>query len=403
MLRPVFLLILLLIAAAPVSGQQSQVQRCEAMQNSGDAATREYCLGIFAASGHREPRDMTAAMQHYEKAAEMGNADAQAVMGVAYEHGTNVTKNLELAVKWYQKAVAQGHAGAQLNLGQLYAKGEGVPRDAAKARQLIEAAARQGLAPAQRALAELQHGAQKPPGDDLWKQAKARYQGGDKAGAAQLVLKAAQAGHPEAMYEMGYLYEHGDGVAKNIKEAGRWYRAGAEAGDTKAQASFGTMYENGQGVAENWVAAAQWYRKSAEQDNRVGQYMLGRAYQFGVGVPLSLQDALTWYDKASAQGDGQGAYFAKYIRDNHGLDGSQRDEEEQAIMGPLIKRTYPRAPPTGAVFHNKAERLAYVRAVAADNSRLAQQLAHDTQVREYDDCRRAGRDSCHQPVTAAPK
>jgi hypothetical protein len=51
MLQPVFLLILLLIAAAPVSGQQSQVQRCEAMKNSGDAATREYCLGIFAASG----------------------------------------------------------------------------------------------------------------------------------------------------------------------------------------------------------------------------------------------------------------------------------------------------------------------------------------------------------------
>jgi TPR repeat protein len=116
---------------------------------------------------------------------------------------------------------------------------------------------RQGLAPAQRALAELQHGAQKPPGDDLWNQAKTRYQGGDKAGAAQLVLKAAQAGHPEAMYEMGHLYEHGDGVAKNIKEAGRWYRAGAEAGDPKAQASFGTMYENGQGVAENWVADAR--------------------------------------------------------------------------------------------------------------------------------------------------
>jgi hypothetical protein len=85
------------------------------------------------------------------------------------------------------------------------------------------------------------------------------------------------------------------------------------------------------------------------------------------GVPLSLQDALTWYDKAAARGNGQVAYFAKYIRDNHGLDGTQRDDEEQAIMGPMVKRMFPRQPPAGVVFHSKAERLAYVRSVAADN------------------------------------
>lgn len=392
-----------ILLATTAAAQPSQVQRCEAMRGRGDPATLEYCQGIFAANSYGAPRDMDAAIKHYKKAAEMGHAEAQAVMGVAYERGTNVPQDYHQAAQWYEKAAAQGHPGAQLNLGQLYAKGQGVPRDPAKARQLLEAAAKQGLPPAQRALAELRGGPQSPPGDEFWKQGKEKYLAGDKKGAVPLFLKAANAGHSEAMYEMGYLYETGDGVTKDIKEAAGWYRKGAEAGDAKAQRAIGLMYENGTGVPENWIEASSWYRKSANADDAMGQYLFGRAYQYGIGVRLSLTDAITWYDKAAAQGNGDAGYFAKYLRDSHGLDGSSRDQEEQAMLGPLIKRMFVHGPPTGAVFRNKAERLAYVRAVASDDQRAAQQMWHDMQQREYDDCRRAGGQNCHMPVTPAPR
>lgn len=361
---------ILSVAIAPrADAQVSQMQRCIALQQSGgDAATLEYCRGIFAASGYPNgQRDMNAAMTHYEKAAEMGSADAQAVMGVAYERGFQVPKNLALARQWYEKAAAQGYAGAELNLGNMYLNGEGVPRDPEKARQLIQAAANQGLAPAQHALAQLQNGGPAPvPGQDLWAQAKKIYASGDHAGAVPLIQKAAEEGNVTAIYQMGYVYEHADGVTRNYAQAANWYRAAADKGNAEAQASLGNLYEMGEGVPEDWIQAANWYMKAAQQDNELGMFDLGRAYEYGIGVPCDLNTAAGWYDKAAALGNGQAAYFAKYIRDNHGVDGSVRNDQEQAVLPPLIKRIFPPMPPTGRVFHNQAERMAWLRAVAAD-------------------------------------
>jgi TPR repeat protein len=152
----------LLIAVGLVVGMraaaaygQSMVQRCEALvrSRSADAGWSELCQGIFAANGTHGPQDQAAAFQHYQRAAELGNVEAEALLGAVYERGwAGVPRDLNRAVTWYQKAAQQGHAGAKLNLGLLYEKGEGVPKDPGRARSLIEAAAKQGLPPAQRKL-----------------------------------------------------------------------------------------------------------------------------------------------------------------------------------------------------------------------------------------------------------
>ncbi len=375
---------------APAPAQESLLQRCLGLPAGSAPALIEYCQGVIANSGSRGPQDPQAALRHYQKAAEMGLAEAQAVLGVAYERGyAGMKADLRQAASWYEKAAAQGYAGAELNLGQLYMSGNGVPRDPVKGRQLIEAAAKQGLAPAQRALAQLDTGAsQSPSGTDAWNQARARYAAGDHAGAAKLTLEAAQAGHPTAIYEMGYLYEKGDGVPKDLNEAARWYRMGAEKNEAASEAALGLFYEEGWGgLPDDWLEAAKWYAKSAQQDNELGQFRLGRAYEYGIGVPIDLQRAVAWYDKSAAQGDGQAAFAAKYIRDNHGFDGSSRSAEEQALLGPLIGRQIPEVSPQGLLFHNIAERMDYVRALAANEARLKQLMAHNIQQREYDDCR----------------
>lgn len=133
-------------------------------------------------------------------------------------------------------------------------------------------------------------------------------------------------------------------------------------------------------MADNWVEAAQWYLKSAAQDNRSGEFRLGRAYQYGIGVPLSLAEAAKWYDKAAAQGDSQAAYFAKYIRDNHGFDTTFESAQEKAIMAPYLMQPWMlRMPPTGRVFHSTAERLDYfrgwARAAAAYESCMSRHFA----------------------------
>jgi len=400
-MRPWFVLAAALTIGLPVSAHaQSMVQHCEAMLNnrSADAGWTEFCQGIFAANGTHGPQDQAAAFRHYQRAADLGNVEAQATLGLAYERGwAGVPRDIGRAVSWYEKAAQQGHAGAELNLGLLYEKGDGVPKDPARARSLIEAAAKQGLAPAQRKLAELQQGKKSVPGTDLWEEGKKRYLAGDHPAAAQLILKAAQAGNPDAQNEIGYLYEAGDGVPKNPGEAAKWYQAGAAQGHARCEFALGSLYEAGRGVKENWDEAARWYGKSAMQDDEYGMFSLGRAYQYGIGVPLDLTTAITWYDKAAAKGHGQAAFFAKYLRDNHGTDGSSRTPEEQAMLGPLIQRMVLTAPPLGHTFHSSAERIAYIRAVAQDERLRKAQMFWNMNKSEYDACRRDGRDNCRSP------
>jgi TPR repeat protein len=180
------------------------------------------------------------------------------------------------------------------------------------------------------------------------------------------MLQAAEAGNPTATYEMGYLYENGDGVAQDPVQAAQWYMKGAALGEASSEAAVGQLYEQGNQVAENWEQAAQWYAKSAQQGNRMGEFRLGRAYQYGVGVPLDLGAAEQWYDKAAAQGHSQAAFFAKYLRDNHGFDRSSYSDEEKAIMAPYEMQPFMlHPPPSGRVFRNSGERMAYFQGWAA--------------------------------------
>jgi len=41
----------------------------------------------------------------------------------------------------------------------------------------------------------------------------------------------------------------------------------AEAGDANAQYDLGGMYEEGQGVEQNYEVALKWYRKAADQSS----------------------------------------------------------------------------------------------------------------------------------------
>ena len=58
----------------------------------------------------------------------------------------------------------------------------------------------------------------------------------------------------------------------------------AEQGFAAAQYNLGVMYDNGQGVRQDDAQAVQWYRKAAEQGHAKAQYNLGVAYINGQGV-----------------------------------------------------------------------------------------------------------------------
>jgi len=61
------------------------------------------------------------------------------------------------------------------------------------------------------------------------------------------------------------MYEQGEGIPQDVREAAIWYRKAADQGDAVGEFNLGTMYDRGEGVPQNRQTAAELYRKSANQ------------------------------------------------------------------------------------------------------------------------------------------
>ena len=71
----------------------------------------------------------------------------------------------------------------------------------------------------------------------------------------------------EAQTILGIMYEKGEGVTENHKEAIKWYQLAAEKGDADAQYKLGLMYSNGEGVLQDNKEAAKWFQLAVEKGN----------------------------------------------------------------------------------------------------------------------------------------
>jgi uncharacterized protein len=129
-----------------------------------------YNLGVAYESGRHVPMDLSEAAAWFERAAELGHADAQLALGIAYDFGKGVEKNPKKAGYWYQRAANQGESQAQFVLGVCFAEGS-------------------------------------------------RGKSKDPVLAAQWFMKSAMQGHAEAQYNLGNRYARGDGVPRDDVEA----------------------------------------------------------------------------------------------------------------------------------------------------------------------------------------
>jgi hypothetical protein len=77
----------------------------------------------------------------------------------------------------------------------------------------------------------------------------------------------AEQGDARAQFNLGLMYDTGEGVPQDDAEAVRWYRLAADQGDATAQYNLGLMYANGQGVPQDYVAAHMWLNLAAAQGN----------------------------------------------------------------------------------------------------------------------------------------
>lgn len=112
----------------------------------------------------------------------------------------------------------------------------------------------------------------------------------------------AEQGSANAQFNLGAMYDSGDGVPEDDAEAAKWYRKAADQGHVNAQFNLGVMYANGEGVNRNAAEAASWYRKAADLGDYRAQYNLSVLYANGEGVLQDSIESYVWLSLAAMSG-----------------------------------------------------------------------------------------------------
>ncbi|GEM_PF-960931 len=123
----------------------------------------------------------------------------------------------------------------------------------------------------------------------------------DRAAVCAFLHAAASNGVVDAMYELGWMYESGDGVATNEVAAFTWYYSAATSGYADAQMKIGWCYDNGVGVSQDVQAAYHWYRAAAESGLPRAQRVVGYCHEYGEGTTQDYSAAVAWYLAAATQ------------------------------------------------------------------------------------------------------
>jgi len=169
----------------------------------------------------------------------------------------------------------------------------------------------------------------------------------DRTEADNWFCKAAEKGHADAQFFLGFLYENGDGVEKSLSTAATWYRKAALQGLSHASYLLAWLYEDGgEGWERDLNEAKEWYRKAVDQGHEDAQgcledlgrkdadgsydYETGLNYETGDGVEKDFAEAAFWFRKAAEKGHAYAQYFLAWLYKDGG-EGLERDLNEAAF------------------------------------------------------------------------
>ena len=129
------------------------------------------------------------------------------------------------------------------------------------------------------------------------------YYSGDYATALREWKPLAEQGDASAQYNLGVMYDKGDGFVQDYKTAVKWYTLAAEQRHASVQNNLGVMYRKGDGVPQDYKTAVKWYTLAAEQGHASAQYNLGFMYENGYGVLRDYVYAHMWANISASNGN----------------------------------------------------------------------------------------------------
>ncbi len=267
-------------------------------------------VGLAAAQNPPVPSDIPdsrytpEAIAEIRSKAEAGNAQAQVVLGQAYEEGNGVPKNEVTAATWYRKAAEQGNAEGQNNLGIMYRMGSGVDQDKAEAVRWYLKAAKQGYGNAYFNIATAYYNGDGVTADFVracaWFIA-AQEAGSDTATEAmqRTIRELRKDNIVDCYFTAGQVLEDGQQAKPQPQRAVYWYEKAGDMGSSVAVWRVADMMARGSGMAPDAVAAAHLRDKALAMDRGPVMVEYGNRLRTGNGATQDLHAAFEMYRKAA--------------------------------------------------------------------------------------------------------
>jgi len=127
----------------------------------------------------------------------------------------------------------------------------------------------------------------------------------------------AERGSTTAQVFVGWMYQVGRGVKKDLEEAGRWYKNAADAGFAEGQFYLGRLHLD----RGNYQEAIHWIVKAASQNHMPALFRLADLYDVGEGVHVDREKAYQLFEQAAKMGHvfAQKEIAVKMIKGHFGI------------------------------------------------------------------------------------
>lgn len=193
-------------------------------------------------------------------------------------------------IPWFEKAFRGGMGFAGRNLYNLYESGEKglVNPQPEKAAEVVRLGAEMGY----------------PDWEEKFGEALLK-QPGREAEGVEYCERAAAKGQLSAWYHVGFAYQEGKGVQKDIPHAMSCYEKGmADQESVRCYNRAGELYFQGKdGVPQDYVRAVQLFEHANARNSTWGNDMLATCYLFGYGCPRDAARAKQLFDAAKYSTD----------------------------------------------------------------------------------------------------
>jgi len=260
---------------------------------------------------------------HWIQLAAKGNhPQAQVALGQCYLEGKGVAKDESMAISWFTDCAQRGNAEAMYHLALIFLK-PGPNQKVDQAQSLLQSAAENGHALSMLTLGKLYHEGTVLPKEDskalFWyTQANAQNHPEAEYELAMLLLnetwqldenpvnllnKAAEQNYVPAQLALAKMYQDGEKVQRNEANAFGWYLRAAKMADPEAYYQIGLSFVHGQlKQPKNRDLGVEYLKQAAELNYMPAQYALANLYLDGHAVLADRQEAMDYLMQAANAG-----------------------------------------------------------------------------------------------------